>query len=214
MKKNKSIVTLIAFVLIVVTFVLALLVDSLGSLITSITTTIITVIGSLVIWMQFKRDGELAAIDIVTQLNKLFLKSEGLMCLRNKLMRTSDSKEFSDQGILKGKDITKFEDSYIKDDNLNLIEYLEFFENMAVMVFDDVLKIENVDHIFGDSFFYALNNTFIQNSEIIPYVQHYHKIIVLHKEWTKYREKKGISIPYHDTCLSKNLKEYDEIRAD
>lgn len=213
MKKHKSIITGVAFILILVAFVVTMFVDTLGPIITSITSTIITVVGALVIWIQFKRDGELASIDIVSQLNKLFVKSQGLMHLREKLMKTSNPNDYSDQGKLKGKDITHLPDSYITDDNLNLIEYLEFFENIAVMVFDDVLKIKSIDSVFGDSFFYALNNTYIQNIEIIPYVEHYTNIVVLHKEWTNYRLKKGIEIPYYETSLSKNLKGYNEIKV-
>ncbi len=212
MKKHKSIITAVAFILILAAFVVAMFVDALGPLITSITSTVITVVGALVIWVQFKRDGELASIDIVSQLNKLFVKSDGLMYLREKLMKTSDPKEYSDQGMLKGKDITYLPDSYITDDNLNLIEYLEFFENIAVMVFDDVLSLKSIDSVFGDSFFYALNNTYIQNIEIIPYVEHYTHIVALHKEWTNYRLKKGIAIPYYETSLSKNLQGYNDIR--
>lgn len=213
MKKHKSIITAVAFILILTAFVVTMFVDKLGPIITSITSTVITVIGALVIWIQFKRDGELASIDIVSQLNKLFVKSDGLMYLREKLMRTSDPKEYSDQGMLKGKDITRLPDSYITDDNLNLIEYLEFFENIAVMVFDDVLSIKSIDSVFGDSFFYALNNTFIQNIEIIPYIEHYTHIVVLHKEWTNYRLKNGIAIPYYETSLSKNLEGYNDIKV-
>ena len=117
MKKHKSIITAVAFILILAAFVVAMFVDALGPLITSITSTVITVVGALVIWVQFKRDGELASIDIVSQLNKLFVKSDGLMYLREKLMKTSDPKEYSDQGMLKGKDITYLPDSYITDDN-------------------------------------------------------------------------------------------------
>lgn len=213
MKKHKSIITAVAFILVLAAFVVAMFVDKLGPIITSVTSTIITVVGALVIWIQFKRDGELAAIDVVSQLNKLFLKSDGLMCLREKLIKTCDPADYSEQGMLKGQDITRLPNSYITDDNLNLIEYLEFFENIAVMVFDDVLKIKSIDSVFGDSFFYALNNTYIQNNEIIPYVEHYTHIVVLHREWTNYRLKNGIEIPYYSTSLSNNLEKYNEIKV-
>jgi len=144
MKKHKSIITAVAFILILAAFVVAMFVDALGPLITSITSTVITVVGALVIWVQFKRDGELASIDIVSQLNKLFVKSDGLMYLREKLMKTSDPKEYSDQGMLKGKDITYLPDSYINEWGREITCTKEQIEDSRISI-QDTLRNNGLD---------------------------------------------------------------------
>ena len=135
-------------------------------------------------------------------MNTILLKSPGLGYLRDKLFRTNDPKDFSVDGKIGKKDTTKDLDNFIYDDSVNIIEYLEFFENIGEMYFENSVTLRDMDRSFGEMFFVAMNNTYIQNREIIPYKEHYQTSIKLYGVWSKYRKKHNIKSPYEDTPLA------------
>ena len=200
MKKSNAIIYT-SCVVVVVAVVFAMLSETIGAIISSLITTIITTVGAVIIWMQLKKTSVKTSSELILNLNNILLKSEGLVYLRDKLRRTNNAKNFSLDGKIGKKDTTKDLDNFMNDDSVNIIEYLEFFENIGVMYFSGTISIEDLDNCFGDMFFAAMNNKYIQNREIIPYKEHYVNIIKLYGDWQKYRVKQQLPCPYEDTPL-------------
>ncbi len=201
MKKN-NIIIYISCVVVVVSLVFAMLIDKVGAIISSLITTIITTFGAVVIWIQLRRTRIKVSSELIVNMNTILLKSPGLVYLRDKLFRTNDPKDFSVDGKIGKKDTTKDLDNFIYDDSVNIIEYLEFFENIGEMYFENSVTLRDMDRSFGEMFFVAMNNTYIQNREIIPYKEHYQTSIKLYGVWSKYRKKHNIKSPYEDTPLA------------
>ena len=200
MKKN-NVISIISCLIIITALVFAMLSDTVGPVVSSLVTTIITTIGSVVIWIQLKRTGIKDSADLIHNLNLAFLQSPGLMHMRDKLARTTDAKDFSLDGKMGDKDTTYDLENSAYDDSINIIEYLEFFENIAVMYQAETLSLNSIDECFGDMFFVAMNNPYIQNREIIPYKEHYIPIIKLYKVWYNFRKKNKLKMPYEETPL-------------
>lgn len=200
MKKSNAIIYT-SCVVVVVAVVFAMLSETIGAIISSLITTIITTVGAVIIWMQLKKTSVKTSSELILNLNNILLKSEGLVYLRDKLRRTNNAKNFSLDGKIGKKDTTKDLDNFMNDDSVNIIEYLEFFENIGVMYFSGTISLEDLDNCFGDMFFVAMNNKYIQNREIIPYKEHYVNIIKLYGDWQKYRVKHQLPCPYEDTPL-------------
>ncbi len=199
--KKSNIGIYISCLVVVVAVSFAMLIDTVGAIVSSLITTIITTLGAMVIWIQLKRNGIKVSSELIKNMNIVLLKSPGLLYLRDKLKSTDKAEDYSVDGKKGKQDLTYDLDNAIYDDSINIIEYLEFFENIALMYFSDNLELEDLDNNFGDMFFSAMNNKYIQEREILPYSQHYINIIKLYKEWYKYRQARNIISPYNDNPL-------------
>ena len=208
MRRNNNFIAYISCLVVVVALVFAMLIEEVGAVISSLITTIITTFGAVVIWIQLRRTRIKVSNELMGNMNTVFLKSTGLVYLRDKLLRTSNPKDYSVDGKIGNKDTTRDLDNFIYDDSVNIIEYLEFFENIGEMYFAGTVTMVDMEKTFGQAFFAAMNNTYIQNREIIPYKEHYQTSIKLYRDWSEYRKKEDIKSPYEDTPLDwKNLLE-------
>jgi len=200
MKKGNTI-SIIGCLIISTALIFAMLSDTIGPVISSLVTTIITTIGSVVIWIQLKKTGVKDSSDLIQNMNLIFIKSDGLVYMRDKLAKTSNPKDYSVEGVKAGKDYTKDIENCIFDDSVNIIEYLEFFENIALMYENSTVTIAELDGCFGNDFFVAMNNKYLQDREIIPYKEHYQSIIKMYGPWLEYRLKRNLEIPHSKTLL-------------
>ena len=200
MKKN-NFITFISCMVVVVAIVFAMLVEEIGAVVSSLITTIITTIGAVVIWIQLKRASVKTSQELVQNMNNILLKSPGLVYFRDKLLRTTNEKDYSVEGKIGKKDTTADLENFLYDDSVCIIEYLEFFENLGEMFFANTISLRDMDRCFGDMFFAGTNNTYIQNREIIPYKEHYQTTIKLYGVWSAYRKKHNLHSPYEDTPL-------------
>lgn len=204
MKRSNAIIY-ISCIVVIVAVVFAMLTDKIGEIIASLITTIITTLGAVIIWIQLKRTNIKTSSELLSNMNNVLLKSNGIIYLRDKLKKTDNEKDYSFDGKLGNKNTTNDLDNFIYDDSINIIEYLEFFENIGIMYFSGNLVLKDLDDCFGDMFFVAMNNKYIQEREIIPYKEHYINIIKLYEEWYKYRIKRNIPCPYPDSPLDYKL---------
>lgn len=204
MKKSNAIIY-ISCLVVVVAVVFAMLTETIGAILSSLITTIITTFGAVVIWIQLKRNSVKISSELISNMNNILLKSPGLIYLRDKLKRTCNPKDFSVDGKIGKKDTTNDLENFMYDDSVNIIEYLEFFENIGVMYFSGSISMKDLDNCFGEMFFVAMNNKYIQDREIIPYKEHYTNIIKLYGQWFKYRQKHNIVSPYSETPLNYTL---------
>ena len=199
--KKGNVVSIISCLIISSALVFAMLSDTIGPVVSSLVTTIITTIGSIVIWIQLKRTGVKDSADLIQNMNSVFLQSSGLVYMRDKFASTTNPKDYSEDGLKNGKDETYDIENVEHDDSVNIIEYLEFFENLAAMYQCGTVSIAEIDGCFGFNFFVAMNNRYLQERELIPYKEHYQAIIKLYKTWLQYRQKRNIEVPYSESLL-------------
>ncbi len=199
--RKSNVIIYTSCIVVVVAVIFAMLTETIGAIISSLITTIITTLGAVVIWIQLKKASVKTSSELILNLNNVFLKSDGLVYLRDKLKRTDNKKDFSVDGKIGRKDTTRDLENFIYDDSVNIIEYLEFFENIGVMYFSGTISLRDLDDCFGEEFFVAMNNKYIQNREIIPYKEHYINIIKMYKDWYNYRLKYAIETPYPNSPL-------------
>lgn len=207
--RRSNIIGFISGFVVVTAIILAMLSERIGAVVSSLITTLITTVGAVVVWIQLKQSGEKVSTELIENLNTVFLKSDGLVYLRDKLKKTNNPKDFTLDGKQGKKDTTKDLDNFIQDDSVNIIEYLEFFENIGVIYESGTINMRALDNCFGEAFFVALNNKYIQERELIPYKEHYTTILRLYKVWFNYRKKRNLAIAYEEDALGvdKLLKE-------
>jgi len=200
MKRN-NIILIISCLISIVAVIFAMLIDKVGAVVSSLITTAITLFGAIIIWIQIRKNKIRVSGELVYNMNKILLKSPGLMNLRDKLLSSDNPKDYSLDGMKNGVDTTENLDDFMFDDSVNIIEYLEFFENIGEMYFSGTVALKDLDNMFGDMFFAATNNKYIQQREIIPYKQHYQTTIKLYGDWSKYRKVHGVVSPHADSPL-------------
>lgn len=199
--KRSNIILVISCLISTVAVVLAMLVDKVGAVVSSLITTAITLFGAIVIWVQIRKNKIRVSGELVYNMNKILVKSSGLMNLRDKLLESDNEKDYSLDGVKNGKDETKTIENFLFDDSVNIIEYLEFFENIGEMYFAGTVALKDIDTMFGEMFFAATNNKYIQQRELVPYKEHYQTTIKLYGALSKYRKARGIVSPHESTPL-------------
>ena len=77
-----------------------------------------------------------------------------------------------------------------------ILNYISFFERVNGIINTKVLKIEEIDDMFGGRFFYLFNNPKVKEvmdaREIKPYLE---SVRSLYGKWKKYREDNNLDIP-------------------
>lgn len=107
-------------------------------------------------------------------------------------------------------ELIRFLDTHSPTDELPLeiqdiaIQHFDFFEPIYILIQKRIIEFSAIDDLFAFRFFRVVNDKRIQDSIISPNYESYANIILLHKEWSKYRSSKKSSnnIPLFDTDLS------------
>ena len=200
--RRSNIIIIVSCLISSVAVVFAMLIDKVGAIISSLITTAITLFGAIIIWIQLRKNKLRVSGELVYNMNKILIKSPGLMNLRDKMLLSDNEKDYSLDGIKNGVDETHTIEDFMLDDSVNIIEYLEFFENVGEMYFSGTVTLKDIDTMFGEMFFAATNNKYIQDREIIPYKEHYQTTIKLYGALSKYRKAKKIASPHEQTPLN------------
>jgi len=101
--------------------------------------------------------------------------------------------------------------------NVEISNYLTFFETTFLLLEKKVITIETMDDLFGYRFFLAVHNTEVQRLKLVKSPYNFRNIYHLEKIWMDYRKKKGLTIYGMDNTIEKACerngisKEYQEI---
>lgn len=90
-------------------------------------------------------------------------------------------------------------------ENINISNYLTFFEVFQLLIDRNTLTIEMFDDLFGYRFFIAVHNPYVQKQKLVKSPNNFKNLYRLEKEWRKYREKKGNSIFHDEYSLDKRV---------
>jgi len=148
--------------------------------------TLTAVVGSIAIWFEMKRSKDMAVGEFITSLNESFNSNEDVKMLYKKLI--------SNEPIT-------------REDQLEVVEYLTFFETIFLLLRQDIISIDFLDDLFSYRFFVAVNNKDIQKLELIPDAKYYKNIYTLDYQWRIYREKHHKDVDNINSLRAKN-KDY------
>lgn len=188
MKRYKSLIYLLVTILAVIIF-FQFLEPAIGSFLTTILTSFTTIIGIFSVFYEMKRSADIEECDFILELFKHFTSNTtpGIAIIYEKLdMLFSENKNM-----------------IIEEDRKNMVEYLQFFEMLAVLVNKDAISLEDVNELFGYWFFIAVNCKTVQDMEIIPNKDYYKGIYELYPKWYNLAKKKKDKIPFEETLLIK-----------
>lgn len=190
----------VVVVLYLVSFVLlsmkekCITLESISSGITAIT----TIIAAIAFWLEFSNSSDLSESSYIVKLNSLFITNKKMTKVEHclEVYYYEQEKEHKANPALP---------DYFHDiksmDHQHVINYLVYLESLAAVVKKSTLRFEAIDNLFAYRFFIAVNNKDLQESEIIPYSSFYQGLVFLSKEWTKYREARGLDIPMKENSL-------------
>lgn len=145
-----------------------------------------------------QHQNEIEKASFALQYNQAFIQDKNMTevecLLENQVFYDKEPKE-----ILNSKTRQKF------------INYLVYLESMAPLILSGVLSLDYIDNLMAYRFFLAIDNTELQEKEILPFAEYYRGCFKLYKIWKAYRDEHGLSCP-KDNCKNKetmrSLSEY------
>lgn len=88
--------------------------------------------------------------------------------------------------------------------NVDISNYLTFFETFQLLIENGTLSIEMLDDLFGYRFFIAVHNPYVQRRKLVRSPNNFRNLYKLEKTWTEHRKKNGMSI-FHEEYSLKNV---------
>lgn len=191
--KNYKLYIFIAIICLILLFTLSL--DStLGSRVSVIITTITAVIGAGALFIQFQRDKKINEISFILSLSHHFYLIDG-----------------PSQTLLKLDECIKQNENVLtEEDYPGIVAYLEWLEELAAIVNQNLIDFSFIDDFLSYRFFLITNNKYVQEIELIPEYENYRGIYKMHKSWSRYKKKQGLPILQEETSLSKT-ENYNKI---
>lgn len=160
---------------------------AIGTTLSSILTTCTTIVGFISVFYEMKRSADIDECNFILETFKHFTANtnEGIATTYEKL----------DTLFCEGKN------TFTKKDRKHIVQYLQFFEMLAGLIQKDSLSISDIDDLYAYPFFIAVNCSYIQEIELVPYKEYYNGIFSIYSEWVNYRKKNNKVIPFSDTLL-------------
>lgn len=90
-------------------------------------------------------------------------------------------------------------------ENVEISNYLTFFEVFQLLIDRDTLTIDMFDDLFGYRFFIAVHNPYVQKQKLVKLPNNFRNLYRLEWDWRKYREKKGTAVFHDEYSLDKQL---------
>ena len=90
-------------------------------------------------------------------------------------------------------------------ENVEISNYLTFFEVFQLLIDRDTLTIDMFDDLFGYRFFIAVHNPYVQKQKLVKLPNNFRNLYRLERDWRKYREKKGTAVFHDEYSLDKQL---------
>jgi len=197
---RSGLIVIICALLVVAGVITSVIVDSnTTTTVTSILTSCTAVIGATALWFEYKRNIRINKSNFLINLNTSFyVGGSGVTSLMAQLETILDNDKYG----IKKYTLTE------KDCEL-IVKYLTWLKVLCEVICKKVIKLNDVDDLFGAKFFSVVNNPEIQKLVLSPHRHAYRKIYIVHRAWAAYRKKRNISIYRMETDLS-NVENYDQ----
>lgn len=191
-KKRNFITTIFVFTIIILAIILCFENTKIKELFIIIT----SIVAVIAVLIQIKGARELATGEFVLSLQQEYSANENHSELFIKCWKAlkEDKEEIFDE----------------KDD-INILNYLTFFESMYIMVINNVLSMQMLDELFGRRFFILINNIKIQEKDLVENYLYYLNIFRLHALWKVYRIKNGNEIFAEDNVVNEKKDKYSNV---
>jgi len=168
--------------------------------ISSITASFSVIIGILVVYRQIEKEKKIYSNTFLISLNDYFATDENIKRCFHKLMKL-ENKKYS---------FNAYEKEFKTDeDKYDLLEYLNFMESLQYFISERVIKISEINELFGKRFFIAVNNPYIQEIKLKKYDYSWVNLYRLARSLIDYRREKGHQVPYEQYSL-KNIPNYEK----
>lgn len=99
----------------------------------------------------------------------------------------------------------------------DLMRFMGFFENLKLIIDDQVITMNTVNKLFSYRFFLLVNDPYIQEKILYntQYKYYIPSVFALHQQWVKFRRGRRLPIPFeeHDLKASNPNGYRDEISA-
>lgn len=191
--KGVSIITIIASFLIIIGFLLSTVLTSYSENIISIITTLTAIIGAIALFFQFKKDKQINQASFMMDYSKSFYDTYNCQDTFALLDKALDNYEITDKDF----------DEELKK---GLVNYLIWCEGLSSLILQGLISIKQIDALFSYRFFLITNCKFIQDTELVPYVDYYEETIKVHELWTKYKRSKNLPIILDESNLTDRLR--------
>ncbi|MEZ7821313.1 MAG: hypothetical protein QMB51_03325 [Patescibacteria group bacterium] len=153
-----------------------------------------TIIGLLTIYKQINKDKKINSSKFLVDLNNAMMLFQNTRNVYKKLINLEYSKYNK----------SNFENIFKTDeDKYDLVEYLDFFENIEFLLRKNILKISEVDDMFSKRFFMVVNNPYVQKIKLVKYDYSWTGIYKLARALIEYKKDNNIDIPYEKHSISK-----------
>jgi len=162
-----------------------------------------TMLGIFTIYSQIEKDKRVNSSRFLVDLNDSLMSFESTRNVYKKLLDLEDKKY----------DKKLYEKAFKSDeDRYDIVQYLNFFENIEFFIRKGVLKISEVNDLFSKRFFIIANNQYVQEIKLIKYDYSWRNIYRMARVLIEFKNDKGLEIPYKKFSLSKskNYKKYSE----
>ena len=195
MKKKELILTYTLLAVMCIGVIIGSLLGEIGDIIATITTAITAIISAIAVYVQMKKDKDIAQAEFLLEFSKFFYTFEGAQKLESKVDRAMEKNSMY---------------KWNKDDYELVYDYMLWLEALASMVINKTLTLKLINNIYNYRFFAIVNNPTIQKNEIAKFPTFYKNVFKLHKLWSDYRKTEGQDILLEKYDLSK-LQMYDQI---
>ena len=194
MKKGKLTTIISIFVLCVGLISTLVLDDGIASRIAEIVTIITAIIGAVALFFQFKRDKDVNEASFLMDFWKNFSNNPTLINIQKKC----------------NNDMISNKTSFTEEDYDGILVYAQWLEALCAIINRGVLTFDFVDDMYNYIFFIFVNNKYIQNLELIPYIKYYQGIVKAYATWEAYLKKNNKEILLEENSLLKAIEEYNK----
>lgn len=177
---------------------------------TDIIATSLTIIATVLLFMELKSNEQINEAQLIMELNNQFISNAQLSEVEVGLeryyleYRKAKSSGVDVASITFGVDMDTFD--YKRQ---GVVNYLVHLEGIAALVNEGVLHLNVITDLMAYRYFIAVNNPVIQEKELEPYKDYYQGIYGIYNQWS--RKLGEDKVPMAKYALGKWLKEEERI---
>ena len=186
-----------------------------GAMITLISV-VVSMVTIIMLICTYVKDQKTEHYEFIADYNFCFLTSDEFQsverllesCYQKSKVFTGTKDEFKDECEKLFK-CTKqdAESGEITIEYQKIVNYLVYLESFIPLIENKLIKLKDCDDLFGYRYFIAVNNPYIQETELLEDRDYYKATIRFYERWKRYREKRRIPVPLQQFDLTEKISE-------
>ena len=158
--------------------------------ITQVFSGLIAVVSVVLLGVELSQSRKISEGDFLAELNQMFVENEDYKTAYT-MFEKYDFENCPDLEL----------------SNVQISNYLTFFEIFQLLIDRETLSIEMFDDLFGYRFFIAVHNPYVQKQKLAKSPDNFRNLYVLEKKWIECRRKKNLPVFHEEYSLSKVVDE-------